>query len=54
MMKIVDVPNSSKEPGRWYGDTVQAPRDILFRSPQHGRTLSKKGWGRQGIWMVGM
>ncbi len=54
MMKIVDVPNSSEETGRRYCDAVQSPRDILFQSPQHGRTLSKKGWGRQGIWRVGM
>jgi hypothetical protein len=53
-VKTKDVPNSSKEPGRRYGDAVQAPRDILFRSPQHGRTLSKKGWFRQGIWIVEM
>ena len=53
-MKIVDIPNSFKEPGRRYGDTVQALLRILLQSPQYGRTLSKKGWIRQGIWMVEM
>ena len=53
-MKIVDVPSSSEEPGRWYGDTVQALRGIPLQSPQHGGTLSKKGWFRQGIWIVEM
>lgn len=52
MMKIVDVPNSSKEPGCRYGDTVQALRGISPQSPQHDGTLSKKGWSRQGIWMI--
>lgn len=51
-MKTKDVPNSSKEPGRRYGDMVQGSRDILFQSSQHGRRLSKKGWFRQGIWIV--
>jgi hypothetical protein len=53
-VKTKDIPNSSKEPGRRYGDTVLAPREILFRSPQLGRTLSKKGWFGQGIWIVKM
>jgi hypothetical protein len=42
-VKTKDVPNSSKESGRLYGDAVQGPRGILFQSPQHGGTLSKKG-----------